>query len=375
MASSRSKSKGAGGGDDVAMETSASSDAGALATLEEGAASAAMGKLAPEEVLASAPRVFQIARTASGVACIVFEYVRVNDLFRQAGYEQMRLYARERLGVEGEADYKKTARAGGTFWRYFPEKCMDVMRVVVGQGGDDRHPPALPQVPTKSAVALLPAALKHTLDAERPKLLSRVLEGECTYVELQGIAFAPKVSAGRPEASEPAPLPDSLVVPSALHGAGAALLAYMQGRSFGTVEVRAIPERQQDIEAEEFDLAPVAVLANWFSTPSDRYAAERDALLPIAGAVAASRDDIPRIKDSPELSRAAEILAPVSSSSRVCKKQIRLLIDVAADVIDDYGEAIEAIATELATRRDMLWNDIVRVLEEHQVPRLGAPTS
>jgi len=63
-------------------------------------------------VLDAAPRLFAIARNASGFAAVLFEHIRCHEFYRDAGFASMRAYARASLGISEDSYYRTTARAG-----------------------------------------------------------------------------------------------------------------------------------------------------------------------------------------------------------------------------------------------------------------------
>lgn len=143
-------------------------------------------------ILDLAPTIFCRARISASVAVVLFTYIRSNKLYVQDGFETMRPYAAERLGVGSEDDYKKTARAGNSAWSYMPEKCVKVVQDILTAG----EVTAVTPLPTKTALALLPRVVRKTDVAGREDLVRRVVEGECSSAELERMDQAAR-SAGR----------------------------------------------------------------------------------------------------------------------------------------------------------------------------------
>jgi hypothetical protein len=139
-------------------------------------------------VFEAAPNIFQHARMSTGMAAIVFEFVRRWKLYAHSGFSTMREYAERQLGVSGE-NYREYARAGKAMWENFPERATRVIEHICGAGqagpGAIAPPAGLPSVPSVSVLRVLPRALRQTDPSERAALIARVEAGQCTYDELR----------------------------------------------------------------------------------------------------------------------------------------------------------------------------------------------
>lgn len=155
-------------------------------------------------VLDMAPRMFDVARRASGIGAVLFEYVRINELFVQAGYETMQDYAKAKLGISSGPYFKKAGQAGVAAWEYLPDVCEAVMASLPSAGYPgiqlDNPPPA---VPNMSVLARLPAALRKLPEEQHVQFLADVVEGTYTRAEVEAIGnrhAAPRVLPARGEA-------------------------------------------------------------------------------------------------------------------------------------------------------------------------------
>jgi hypothetical protein len=136
----------------------------------------------PAAVLVATPQMFRLAAVASGISAILFEYVRSQGLYRQAGYPTMRAYARIELGVRSDAALRKARKAGVHAWTTIPTRCREVIAAVIADG----LARALPDVPNLSMLYVLPRALRS---ASAPDgLLAEVLAGRHTLATLTRIA-------------------------------------------------------------------------------------------------------------------------------------------------------------------------------------------
>lgn len=150
-------------------------------------------------VLKAAPQVFSLERITSGMAAIVYEYIRRSSLFKIEGFGSMSEYAERGLGVKGAESQKAYQRAGKAAWACFPATAQRVLESVtkgVTRVTIAGAPPSLPRV---SVLRELPGALRRTDPAEHAALLQRVEAGEVTHQELRSTGRstpnAPKASA------------------------------------------------------------------------------------------------------------------------------------------------------------------------------------
>lgn len=140
-------------------------------------------------VLDTAPRMFDLARRASGIAAVLFEYVRVNALFVQAGHDTMQEYAAAKLGICSNPYFKKACQAGAAVWSLYPVASEAVMRSLPRDGYPGiqlDNPP--PSVPNLSVLARLPAALRKLPEEEHVEFLADVVAGNYTRSEIEEIS-------------------------------------------------------------------------------------------------------------------------------------------------------------------------------------------
>lgn len=148
-------------------------------------------------LLGLAPAIFCRASVSAAIAAILFTYIRAKKLYEGLGFEAMRPYAAEKLRVETDDDYKKTARSGNAFWQYMPDRCLQIVRDILTLG----EVTAVTPLPSKTAMAVLPRVLRKTPKADRETLVRRVVEGECSSADLERMA---KESGGKTRRRTPA---------------------------------------------------------------------------------------------------------------------------------------------------------------------------
>jgi hypothetical protein len=140
-------------------------------------------------VLRAAPNLFQVARMSTGMAAVVFEFVRSWKIYKESGFESMSAYAEAHLGVKGRNNYREYARGGKAAWTHYAALAQRLIEAISGGvalEGVQLHPPlGLPSVPSVSLLRELPRALKRTDPSEHAEVLARVQAGECTYEELR----------------------------------------------------------------------------------------------------------------------------------------------------------------------------------------------
>lgn len=136
-----------------------------------------------QKILEATPRVFRLVRNASGLSAVLFGYIRKHELFKQAGFDEMREYARQHLGVESEPMYKKIARASKTGWKHYREHFEAIVqRIVAGQNPLDEQDAKLPSM---TALALLSTALKSVDADKRSEFLANVLDGKIRAEDME----------------------------------------------------------------------------------------------------------------------------------------------------------------------------------------------
>lgn len=149
-------------------------------------------------ILNLTPAIFCRASVSAAVAAILFTYIRSKKLYEQVGFEAMRPYAAEKLGVETEDDYKKTARSGNSFWEHMPDRCLQLVRDILSHG---EVTPVTP-LPSKTAMAALPGVLRKIPEGDRVTLVRRVVEGECSSADLERMAKEANINARRQDPSQ-----------------------------------------------------------------------------------------------------------------------------------------------------------------------------
>ncbi|MDC3959646.1 hypothetical protein [Polyangium jinanense] len=174
------------------------------------------GDASVQQILDVTPKVFRLFRNASGLSAILFGYIRRKNLFKQAGYDDMDTYARQHLGVESAAMYKKIARASKAGWKYYREHFDKIVQsVAAGQSPLVEDNATLPSM---TALALLSTALKSVPEEERSKFLADVLAGKIRAEDMgkrdRAINKKNSATSGAPDSSSRAQVPDVASSPS-----------------------------------------------------------------------------------------------------------------------------------------------------------------
>ena len=154
-------------------------------------------------VLLAAPQVFQLERLTSGMAAVIFEFVRRWKLYEREAFKTMLEYASARLGVKSKQNYKEYARAGTAMWTHYECQARRVISYVAVGGMQLQPPPQPPpHVPVVSVLRELPRALRRTAPAEHAAILAQVEAGECTYDQLRLKGRVPPLSPTMPPAPD-----------------------------------------------------------------------------------------------------------------------------------------------------------------------------
>jgi hypothetical protein len=129
-----------------------------------------------QTILDTTSRVFRSFHTASRFSAVLFGYVREQEIFKQAGCEDMESYARQHLGIESVPMYKKIVRASKAGWKHYREHFNELVQRIIA--GNDPLAEENITLPSMTALALLSTALKSVPEEERNKFLADVLKGK-----------------------------------------------------------------------------------------------------------------------------------------------------------------------------------------------------
>ena len=133
-------------------------------------------------ILTAAPAVFRNARSANGVAAIVYGHIEKRKLFRTVGFTSAQEFAREHLDLSTDMA-KKLSMAAKAMWAYFPEEaCSVITHLAAGAMPGDRMLSALP---SQSHLVLVGRLAKRLDPGECTAIVQRVREGCVTTNELE----------------------------------------------------------------------------------------------------------------------------------------------------------------------------------------------
>lgn len=137
-------------------------------------------------VLKLAPEYFKLAVTASGVSAVLAGRIEHGELYRAEGFSSFREYAEKKLGISSNSAFKKLRQAARAVWEFYPDLAAAVLSALGVDGHARVHD--LPHVPDETKLYLLKRAYENTSEDERPHLLKKALNEDCSTRQLEEMA-------------------------------------------------------------------------------------------------------------------------------------------------------------------------------------------